>query len=787
MKKIYSLLFLLIIFLTALQAQISVRVVLKENTAIHHDSIFIAGTFNNWDSTANQNFMLRPGGNAGVKSILLNLKAGELRYKFHRGSWLSVEKLLFGGEVNDRMVHITKDTVLTDSVACWRDQVFIDKAIKLEQQKSDTNRVAIMAAIAANYAFYPEYYNADSALYYTQMAMQLQQKLMASPEYKLWAQSGNTMQLINLQEILATLLHALGNYPKALEIRFENLRLAEKESNKFLMIESIRNITNDYTAMKDFANVLSYGKKMDSILNTIKPGNADYQREKWYSNNIISTAFYNLHQLDSALFYAKRMSGFIEFGNQSGYLAFGSQLLGNIYAAKNENDSAFFYFRQSIQNAEALYSALLVAGANIGIAKVFQQKNQLDSALTHARQALALYQNYKINIQSWGENTDSYIADLSPLLADLYKSNNQLDSAYKYLHLSVSLKDSLYNTDKIRQFQTLSFNELTRRQQLEQQSRDAQQQYETRIKMYGLLSIITGILIVAFILFRNNKQKQKANNLLQQQKQEIETTLGELKITQKQLIQSEKMASLGELTAGIAHEIQNPLNFINNFSEINAELIEEMKNALAKGDQQEAIEIAADIDVNEQKINHHGKRADGIVKGMLLHSRSSSGVKEPTNINALADEYLRLAYHGLRARDKSFNAAMNTNFDETVGKVNVIPQDIGRVILNLITNAFYAVKTPNLLKEEPYQPTVSVSTKRIGDKVSISVKDNGSGIPAKILDKIFQPFFTTKPTGQGTGLGLSISYDIVTTGHGGQLNVETIEGEGTEFIIILPA
>ncbi|HSN61076.1 MAG TPA: ATP-binding protein, partial [Ferruginibacter sp.] len=260
------------------------------------------------------------------------------------------------------------------------------------------------------------------------------------------------------------------------------------------------------------------------------------------------------------------------------------------------------------------------------------------------------------------------------------------------------------------------------------------------------------------------------------QTEELQKALEDLKSAQSQLIQSEKMASLGELTAGIAHEIQNPLNFVNNFSEVNKELVDEMQQELKAGKIEDAIAISNDIRANEEKINQHGKRADAIVKGMLQHSRSSSAVKEPTNINALADEYLRLAYHGLRAKDKSFNATMKTDFDETIGTINIIPQDMGRVILNLITNAFYAASPPNPPTgggiSDPAKnthPTVWVSTKKSGDRVLISVRDNGPGIPQKILDKIFQPFFTTKPTGQGTGLGLSMSYDIVTKVHGGTL------------------
>jgi len=270
------------------------------------------------------------------------------------------------------------------------------------------------------------------------------------------------------------------------------------------------------------------------------------------------------------------------------------------------------------------------------------------------------------------------------------------------------------------------------------------------------------------------------------QKEELEQTLNKLRTSQTQLIQSEKMASLGELTAGIAHEIQNPLNFVNNFSEVNKELLEEMNEEIEKGNLAEVKSIVKDVIDNEQKINHHGKRADAIVKGMLQHSSNSIGIKEPTDINKLADEYLRLAYHGFRAKDKSFNATMKTNFDENIGKINVITQDIGRVILNLITNAFYAVAEKKKQQPDSYEPTVSVITKKSDNKVLISVKDNGNGIPQSSLEKIFQPFFTTKPSGQGTGLGLSISYEIITTAHGGELKVENKEGEGAAFTIILP-
>ncbi|OOQ62154.1 sensor histidine kinase [Mucilaginibacter pedocola] len=273
---------------------------------------------------------------------------------------------------------------------------------------------------------------------------------------------------------------------------------------------------------------------------------------------------------------------------------------------------------------------------------------------------------------------------------------------------------------------------------------------------------------------------------LQKQRDELQETVKLLQTTQQQLIQSEKLASLGELTAGIAHEIQNPLNFVNNFSEVSMELIDEMGEELEKGDAEEAMAIANDIKQNLEKIRHHGKRADGIVKGMLQHSRASSDVQEPTNVNNLADEYLRLAYHGLRAKDKSFNAEMVTHFDDALPVVNIVPQDVGRVLLNMFNNAFYAVQQKQKSGLAGYKPTIEVSTQKVDKWLEIRVKDNGTGIPDEIKDKILQPFFTTKPTGEGTGLGLSLSYDIIVKAHNGQIDIDSKEGEYTVFIVKLP-
>jgi signal transduction histidine kinase len=364
------------------------------------------------------------------------------------------------------------------------------------------------------------------------------------------------------------------------------------------------------------------------------------------------------------------------------------------------------------------------------------------------------------------------------LLAQLHEQTGNYKKANEALESFISLQDSIQADQE--KYGSLSFEteQEMNAKQLSIAKLESQNKISTLSRNFSIGIAALLLLIVASIYYRF-RSKKKANLVL-------EKTLSDLRSTQTQLIQSEKMASLGELTAGIAHEIQNPLNFVNNFSELNKELLVELKDEIKKGNLGEVTAIADDVISNEEKINHHGKRADAIVKGMLQHSRSSSVQKEPTDINALADEYLRLAYHGLRAKDKTFNATLKTDFDETIGNINIIPQDIGRVILNLITNAFYVVDEKKKSGIEGYEPSVSVSTKKAGNKVLIAVKDNGNGISQKVLYKIFQPFFTTKPTGQGTGLGLSLSYDIVKA-HGGEIKVVTKENEGTEFIIQIPA
>ena len=405
------------------------------------------------------------------------------------------------------------------------------------------------------------------------------------------------------------------------------------------------------------------------------------------------------------------------------------------------------------------------------ISIVYGSQNQVDSTLHNAN--LAIYYGKKINYRLG-------LFRIYEFLSSYYDKKDPA-KALSYLKDYNAVRESLYGTKNMRAMQNLVVAEVQRQQEII----EVEKAYQNKIKMYALLGGLIVLLVVAAMFYRNSVNQKKSRILLQQQKNELEQSLRQLSTTQTQLVQAEKMASLGELTAGIAHEIQNPLNFVNNFSEVSTELVKELVQEVEKGNTDEVKAIANDVVQNLEKINHHGQRASDIVKSMLQHSRSSSGVKEPSDINALADEYVRLAYHGLRAKDKSFNATMKTDFDETIGNINIIPQDIGRVILNLITNAFYAVNEKSNQGILDYEPTVSVITKRYNDYIEVKVSDNGNGIPPTILAKIFQPFFTTKPTGKGTGLGLSLSYDIVKA-HGGELKVETREGEGTSFIVSLP-
>jgi two-component system, NtrC family, sensor kinase len=554
-----------------------------------------------------------------------------------------------------------------------------------------------------------------------------------------------------------------GNYVKALELHRKAVALAEQSGNNILIGFALNQMGHIY---KDR---LENEKALTLYRNAFQNFESAGRNDIWYACMNMGTVYYNIGNYDSALYFSnealKKIDNSPGVGNQSAVYS----TIASIYSQKNEPDSVHKYFTLGLNLANNTQSPRYLNIIYVAIAEHFNRIKQYDSSAYYFKKAVDIVSGTEMN---------NLVLKPAKKLTEYYQNINA-DSTVKYWKVYAAANDSVNSIRTNQQIQMLTFEEEQRKRDIEV----AQVAYQNKIRTGLLLGGLAVFSLIAIILYRNNRQKQKANS-------KLEKTLTELKSTQSQLIQSEKMASLGELTAGIAHEIQNPLNFVNNFSEVNKELIDEMQQEMDKGNYTDAKEISNDIKANEQKINHHGKRADAIVKGMLQHSRSSSGVKEPTNINALADEYLRLAYHGLRAKDKSFNATLKTEYDETIGNINIIPQDIGRVILNLITNAFYA--TSEKLKAESvkptlnkYEPTVSVSTKKNGNKILISVKDNGNGIPPKVLDKIFQPFFTTKPTGQGTGLGLSLSYDIIKA-HGGELKAETKAGEFAEFVITLP-
>ena len=552
--------------------------------------------------------------------------------------------------------------------------------------------------------------------------------LKAAARYK----NFNTRYYMNLLGVIASCYVDWGNYKKAQEYFEQSILLVKIDGDiSFLSFDYV-NQSKMYRSLKNYPKALAYADT--SLL----------------LNNRKFTS-------DFALAYLEKAFSLISLHKDSDGLYFLNQ-------AKKVDDSLHLKISSAIGDFELGYGYFLYYSA----------QNQSDKA---GKYLLTAYEK-AVNSKS-SKLQLKYLKELSIFHAGQHNTQLAIDYTKKYYALTDQLEKE-HAPFKIAQYENEE-KEFQQNEKINALRQESAVQSATikknQLILWGSAVAILLISVSLFFVYRQYRMNKK--------------TLASLRKTQRQLITAEKMASLGELTAGIAHEIQNPLNFVNNFSEVNSELITEMNEALTKGNMEEAKTIAADINDNEQKIIFHGKRADAIVKGMLQHSRSSSGVKEPTDINALADEYLRLAYHGLRAKDKSFNATMKTDFDSTIGNINIIPQDIGRVILNLITNAFYAVTEKKKQTGDGYEPTVSVITKRIvplpggPQGVEVRVTDNGNGIPKKVLGKIFQPFFTTKPTGQGTGLGLSLSYDIVKA-HGGELRVETKEGEGSEFVIQLP-
>ena len=644
--------------------------------------------------------------------------------------------------------------------------------------KQDTSRVLILVDLSESY----RNSNTDSSLMYGQQALTMSQSIKFL--------RGEARAAFNL----GINYRILGDIPKSLETLFKGLQIAEDKQYPYETMRCLSVIGTLYYDLKDYSKAISYFQLARKT--SIAAQNEELEAT---SEQVIGSSYNKMNQLDSALNYeqkAYRKFGFLKLADSHTSLF---REMGSTQFKLGNHRLAFEYLHKNIQRNQKYNDHRFGSSAYNTIAGFFKEINQPDSGIYYAKKGL---------LEAQVIDYTSAILVASSLLAELYNSKDIKEALY-YHKIARLANDKLYGADKVLGLQKIISDE----QERQRKNEAIKIAYQNQLKQYALLAGVGMLLLIAFILYRNNRQKQKANNLLHQQKDEIQTTLSQLKSTQTQLIQSEKMASLGELTAGIAHEIQNPLNFVNNFSEVSKELIEEVKSERSKvnGERDEKLEVELlnDISQNLEKIHYHGQRADAIVKGMLQHSRASTGKKEPIDINALADEYLRLAYQGQRAKDPSFKVTITTDFDDSlsadeagIGMIEVVPQDIGRVLLNLYNNAFYAsaersrssasLPSKGGFNDDLYKhlPTVWVKTSKLppsgGGGAVISVRDNGPGISKNILNKIFQPFFTTKPTGQGTGLGLSLSYDIVKA-HGGELKVETKEGEGSEFIIQLPS
>jgi len=538
----------------------------------------------------------------------------------------------------------------------------------------------------------------------------------------------------------------IGDYTKANEIFLECVASSEHLKDTLSLVWSLAWLTSGFRDEGNFPEALKYCIKGMAI-------HKIWSSTVW--NTIKGSIYQAMNKPDSALFYL--LKGDLDDG-------YTQVLTGHAYAALSDDVRASEHYRKSIPLLSSDNNFKDLAYAYIGLARLYEKRSRTDSSIFYAKKGFTIAQS--ASFKKW-------VYETGLILSRAYEKVNPPEALH-YYKLAMAAKDSMFNIQKVTETLSSRYSEQLRQKEEE----TTKMNYQNKIRTYILLATLGFFLVLALILYRNNRQKQKA-------RAKIEKAYADLKSTQSQLIQSEKMASLGELTAGIAHEIQNPLNFVNNFSDVNSELLEELKMELEKGNLGAVKAITGDLVNNEEKIKHHGKRADAIVKGMLQHSRTSRGQKEPTDINKLADEYLRLAYQGFRAKDKSFNATLATDFDEGIGNVNVIPQEIGRVILNLINNGFYAVSEKAKQNVAGYEPKLTVSTRKVNGKVELRVIDNGNGMAEKVRDKIFQPFFTTKPTGQGTGLGLSLAYDIVKV-HGGEIKVESKEGEGSEFIVQLP-
>ena len=668
---------------------------------------------------------------------------------------------------------------------------------ELEQTSNDTLRYILLDSLTTLYSEI----SPDSSYYYGARSVELARTL----GYKLHeATSIGKMGYAQLN---------MGNYPRSLQLFLSALEIAdEQENEESFFPDQYKNKTFDFERFGREgvqSNVKSFLHFFLAILYE-NMGQFDKEVSQLYLAKTLSESTHDTYHLsniyyvlgrvylakqmpDSAIIFEQTsidLSKNIPGSDPSG----GYLNIGKAFLAMNKINDAALYLQNARQMSEGGRYPRGEIAADLLLSEIALKKGCLDSGSFYSNQALIL--SKKINVPDLLLRT--YTS-----LATVYNVRKQFDSASKYQALFIKLKDSIFNSKQLQQFQAIESDQLQRQQEIENTKKD----YQTRSRTYGLIIGIVITLLVAMLLWRNNVLQQRAFGLLRNQKQEtdfqkakVEETLEELKATQAQLVQREKMASLGELTAGVAHEIQNPLNFVKNFSEVNTELGAELNEALDNGNIEQARRITQDIVQNLGKITHHGQRADGIVKGMMLYSQAREGKKELIDLENLINEYLRITYIGYQSGHEGFHAKIQTSFDQNLNKINMIPQDIGRVLSNLFNNAFYSLdeklKKLNSIGGILFEPELNVSTSVAGagqggngqtsGMVVIRVHDNGAGIPEKSIVKIFQPFFTLKPSGQGTGLGLSISYDIITREHSGTIEAFSQEGEYAEFVIRLP-
>jgi len=584
-------------------------------------------------------------------------------------------------------------------------------------------------------------------------------------------------------EYLGIIERNWGNLGASLDLLLKSHRLTLQEGTPEILSTVSYQIGVTYKHLGNYENALDYLFKSLSVAKR-----NHFELMEAYAINIIGSVYFDNGDYKHALEYFQK--GFVTRHQSHDKWGEAGSLdnIGFTFLKLKDYNQAINYCKQSLDISQGTNDKKGQANTLLHLAEIYKETGDMAQATACSNESLEIR-------RTRGDKRGEVEALL--FMADLYTTDTGQDAKiFERLSHALKIAEEIKAQDLFSKANYHLYKYYRRKENYKQSlvHVEAYLQTEKELHKNAIAQKVLNLEIShkaeearkeADTVKQRNEELTRFNKAIKKQKKRVEEALAELKATQVQLIHSEKMASLGELTAGIAHEIQNPLNFVNNFSEVSKELLEEMMEELQKGDTNEVKAIANDIIENLEKVTHHGKRADSIVKGMLQHSRTSTGVKELTDINILVDEYLRLAYHGLRAKDKSFNATMKTDFDKNIGKIEVIPQDMGRVVLNLINNAFYAVNQKVRQNIEGYEPNVSVYTKRINDKIEISIKDNGNGIPDAIKEKIFQPFFTTKPTGQGTGLGLSLSYDIIQA-HGGELKVITEEGKGTIFTIQLP-